>query len=147
MVKSKKRESMFAEIQSEQGALRAMRSTLVILAWLAISYMVILNGLELETSILAGFWAVLALLAYACFKGVRWAVLVVIIFSTLEVGWKAYFMLLNGSINGLATVLIFGYLVIRAFKGWSYKIDKANKERLEKILAEEDENINDAEPR
>lgn len=56
-------------------------------------------------------------------------------------------MLLNGSINGLATVLIFGYLVIRAFKGWSYKIDKANKERLEKILAEEDENINDAEPR
>lgn len=86
MVKSKKRESMFAEIQSEQGALRAMRSTLVILAWLAISYMVILNGLELETSILAGFWAVLALLAYACFKGVRWAVLVVIIFSTLEVG-------------------------------------------------------------
>jgi hypothetical protein len=68
MVKSKKRESMLAEIQSEQGALRAMRSTLVILAWLAISYMVILNGLELESSILAGFWAVLALFAYACLK-------------------------------------------------------------------------------
>jgi hypothetical protein len=81
------------------------------------------------------------------FKRVRWAVLVVIIFATLEVGWKAYLMLLNGSINGLVTVLIFGYLVIRAFQGWSYKIDKVNKERLEKILAAEDENINDADSR
>lgn len=134
----KKKEPFLATVTSKDEAIKAMRSSTIIVVWLAVSYTLILSGQNTDTLFLVPIWIGAAAAAYASFIGKRSIVLFIMVVGAAELAGKLYFMVMAGVFNGIAFSLLLGYLLIRSYQGWSFKAVPSNKKSSPEMLADED---------